>query len=332
MIEAGDGIKIFDRGESGSPTLSLHASAELDFPQRTDAPGNVIATYVTSTNATLRMLLACNWGPVLMNLGYFPYTGPFRPLNSIANLMEAQVRLVTKAVRLLDVRRDQKVVDIACGRGKSTFMLSQMHREVQQVVGLDLNPTSIQVAKTIFGDTSERQFLVGDAAALPFPDGSFDRAISIEAAFHFPDRAKFMWEAGRVLRPGGKLVVVDFVWNDAESREHRNEDLVRIVRDIWGWEDFFTAAEYQQSARAAGLRPTRVIDWTYRVTHALQKVFERVIWLGSTRLGRRIITGWYPQLLGLNDADWEEVAISARAHRRSCQLSRYHAMVFEKPT
>jgi len=298
---------------------------------RTDAPENVIATYAAPKNATLRMLLACNWGPVLMNLGYFPYIGPFRPLNSIANLMEAQVRLITKSAKLLGVQTGERVVDIACGRGKSTFMLSQMHPGVREVVGLDLNPFSIQVARTVFGDTDHRQYLIGDAAALPFENGSFDRAISIEAAFHFPDRAKFISEAARVLRPGGRLVVVDFVWNNAECRQHRNEDLVRVVRDIWGWEDFFTADEYHTSARAAGLEPTKVIDWSGRVTHALQKVFERVIWLGSTAMGRRIITGWYPQLLGLTDADWNEVGESARAHRRTCQLSRYHAMVFEKP-
>jgi erythromycin 3''-O-methyltransferase len=49
----------------------------------------------------------------------------------------------------------------------------------------------------------------GDATRLPFADGSFDGVISVEAAFHFPSRARFFAEAYRVLRPGGVLTMSD---------------------------------------------------------------------------------------------------------------------------
>jgi erythromycin 3''-O-methyltransferase len=49
----------------------------------------------------------------------------------------------------------------------------------------------------------------GDATRLPFADGSFDGVISVEAAFHFPSRARFFAEAHRVLRPGGVLTMSD---------------------------------------------------------------------------------------------------------------------------
>jgi SAM-dependent methyltransferase len=48
-----------------------------------------------------------------------------------------------------------------------------------------------------------------DATRLPFRDGSFDGVISVEAAFHFPSRARFFSEASRVLRPGGVLTMSD---------------------------------------------------------------------------------------------------------------------------
>src|SRR5438034_5931485 len=43
-----------------------------------------------------------------------------------------------------------------------------------------------------------------DACALPFPDASFDRVLAVECIFHFPSRLRFLKEAARVLKPGGR--------------------------------------------------------------------------------------------------------------------------------
>jgi ubiquinone/menaquinone biosynthesis C-methylase UbiE len=53
-------------------------------------------------------------------------------------------------------------------------------------------------------------FLVGDAAALAFPDGSFDLVVSTLSMHHWADPAAGLAEIGRVLRPGGRALIWDF--------------------------------------------------------------------------------------------------------------------------
>ena len=74
--------------------------------------------------------------------------------------------------------------------------------------GLDYNPAGIEFCKSkhhLPGLT----FVHGDAENLPFPDGSFDAVINVEAAHLYPDYPRFLREVARVLRPGGHFLYAD---------------------------------------------------------------------------------------------------------------------------
>ena len=82
------------------------------------------------------------------------------------------------------------------------------------MTGLDLDPAMIARARANAdrpgnGDQRRPLFLVGDAASLAFPDGSFDLVISTLSMHHWADPAAGLTEIGRVLRPGGRALIWD---------------------------------------------------------------------------------------------------------------------------
>ena len=282
------------------------------------------------THAVFRLLRCSGWGPELMNLGYFPHRGWLGlPGNLLITLSNRQQRLAMEAIAHLDVRRGDDVIDIACGHGGAAYLL-KCSTEAARVSGIDVLPENILLASQMFPRIDGLGFAEGDAQALPMEDQSVERALCCEAAFHFPDKPRFLREASRVLKAGGRLVVVDFVWRSAASRAQRDHELAKHVRSVWQWDDLFTEEEYRAAGEAAGLRLVREVDWTDRVTRPLQEIFEANIWLAQRPWGRRLLRDFQPLTRHFSDADWADVAYSAKAHLFVQQLSRYKVFVFDK--
>ncbi len=94
----------------------------------------------------------------------------------------------------------QAVLDVACGTGIVARTVADRVGDTGRVTGVDLNVGMLAVARRIRPDLDWRQ---GDAAALPFEDGTFDTVLCQMAMMFFPDRAGALREMARVARPGG---------------------------------------------------------------------------------------------------------------------------------
>jgi len=109
------------------------------------------------------------------------------------------------APRLIDlagVEPGQSVLDVACGTGIVARTVADAQRGQGRVVGLDLNEAMLGVARRVRPEIEWRQ---GDAARLPFPDGSFDVALCQMAFMFFPDRIQVLREMARVVGAGGTV-------------------------------------------------------------------------------------------------------------------------------
>ncbi len=113
-------------------------------------------------------------------------------------------RWKARLIALAQPAPGEAVLDLACGTGDLAFATAG---RVRRVVGLDITPRMVELANAKPG---EAEFLVGDMGALPFSDRTFDLVTTGYGLRNVPVLESALGEAHRVLRPGGRLVSLDF--------------------------------------------------------------------------------------------------------------------------
>jgi ubiquinone/menaquinone biosynthesis C-methylase UbiE len=101
------------------------------------------------------------------------------------------------------------LLDIACGTGLFIARL-RTHRPQVRVTGVDISEEMLAVARARFNDDAYVRFIAAGAECLPIDDASFD-IVACNNAFHLvQDASAALREFRRVLRPGGRVVIIDW--------------------------------------------------------------------------------------------------------------------------
>ncbi|KAL0385518.1 UNVERIFIED_CONTAM: 2-phytyl-1,4-beta-naphthoquinone methyltransferase, chloroplastic [Sesamum radiatum] len=171
-------------------------------------------------------------------------------------------------------KEEYKVLDVCCGSGDLSFLLSQKVGVNGKVIALDFSKEQLQVAASRQRERSKSnpcykniEWFEGDAINLPFPDSTFDAATIGYGLRNIIDRKKALEQMHRVLKPGAKLSVLDFNKSTSQITSTLQDWMIdHLVVPVASWygltseyrylknsiKEYLTGAELEKLALEAG--------------------------------------------------------------------------------
>jgi len=154
----------------------------------------------------------------------------------------------------------ERILDIGSGPGLMAAELAAAVGAQGAVEGVDVSESMLAIAREQppAPGSAPLNFTAADALGLPFGDESFDAALSTQVYEYVADIPSALAEARRVLRPGGRIVILDTDW---DSMVWHSSDRSRMLRVLDTWDEHLADPHLPRALpaalRQAGFRNTR---------------------------------------------------------------------------
>jgi len=163
--------------------------------------------------------------------------------------------LVRYAANLGGLKTGDRILDAGCGVGGTAIWLAK--EKNCECVGLNLMEFQLRLARGFAAKKQARvSFAAGDFMHPPFAAQSFDAVIAIESFDHAPDKRAWVRNMGGLLRPGGKLILVDGFKSETSFSPDQQSAYGKFLEG-WAVPHLCTAADLASWAQEAGLENVR---------------------------------------------------------------------------
>ncbi|HEU5452830.1 MAG TPA: methyltransferase domain-containing protein [Terriglobales bacterium] len=122
------------------------------------------------------------------------------------------ISIVEQTLRRMDLRPGERVLDLSCGTGWATRLMARIVGEgppgFGQVVGVDISDEMIRRARSASKDFDNVLFVWGSAQQIPWEENFFDKVLSVEAFYYYPDQERVLAELFRVMAPRARMFLL----------------------------------------------------------------------------------------------------------------------------
>lgn len=126
--------------------------------------------------------------------------------------------ITMKTLRLMDLRPGERVLDLGCGSGWATRLLARLVSDgpegFGQVIGLDVSDEMVRLARAASREFENILYVQGSASKIPWEENFFDKVLSVESFYYYPDQDRALMELFRVMAPKGRLYILINLYKD----------------------------------------------------------------------------------------------------------------------